>query len=370
MTLDARPDPIDRIAPRRRPDRRAVMYQEWRHLLFVHWEVPAGPLQALLPPGLDLDTYDGRAFVGLVPFTMRGVRPRRLPGDPCLSNFHETNVRTYVHRDGRDPGVWFFSLDAANPAAVALARAWFGLPYYHARMCVEVDDREAARARPDLRLGAGRLGARRRLSEVRRRVVGPPSSPPSRGRSKNFWSSDTSSIRPTEAGSGAARSTTRPTPSGGRTGHPRRDPARRLGHPPARRRAARPLRGGRPGRGLRADAGLTPRRVKIRCKPLILRGPGALPSPAASRIDVRGPADTSRKKELCGYCHCRRIPHVTAITKRRRDAPGPPDGTVPDRPPSGPAGDRGKRVAKKSWATRKKGLQSRRSSPILATHRG
>jgi uncharacterized protein YqjF (DUF2071 family) len=173
MTLDARPEPIDRIAPRRRPDRQPVMYQEWYHLLFVHWEVPAEPLRALLPAGLDLDTYDGRAYVGLVPFTMRGVRPRRFPSVPWLSSFHETNVRTYVHRDGRDPGVWFFSLDAANPAAVALARAWFGLPYYHARMCVEVDDRGAPG--PSLTYVSERVrGAHRTaLSEVRARVVGP-----------------------------------------------------------------------------------------------------------------------------------------------------------------------------------------------------
>ena len=173
MTLDARPEPIDRIAPKRRPDRRVVMYQEWSHLLFVHWEVPAGPLRALLPPGLELDTYDGRAYVGLVPFTMRGVRPRHLPSAPCLSNFHETNVRTYVHRGGRDPGVWFFSLDAANPAAVALARAWFGLPYYHARMCVEVEDPGGAGPALTYVSERVRAGGRPARSEVRARVVGP-----------------------------------------------------------------------------------------------------------------------------------------------------------------------------------------------------
>jgi uncharacterized protein YqjF (DUF2071 family) len=149
------------------------MYQEWYHLLFVHWEVPAEPLQALLPPGLDLDTYEGRAYVGLVPFTMRGVRPRGLPSVPYLSNFHETNVRTYVHRDGRDPGVWFFSLDAANPVAVALARGLFGLPYYRARMCLEADPGNGHG--PALTYVSERPGPARRptLAEVRARVVGP-----------------------------------------------------------------------------------------------------------------------------------------------------------------------------------------------------
>lgn len=173
MTADARPDAIDRLAPRRRPDGRAVMYQEWRHLLFVHWEVPAEPLRALLPPGLDLDTYEGRAYIGLVPFTMRGVRPRGLPSVPWLSNFHETNVRTYVHRGGRDPGVWFFSLDAANPVAVALARSWFGLPYFHAQMCVEADGPDDPG--PTLTYVSERVrpGPRPVLAEVRARAFGP-----------------------------------------------------------------------------------------------------------------------------------------------------------------------------------------------------
>jgi uncharacterized protein YqjF (DUF2071 family) len=115
------------------------MYQKWRSLLFLHWAFPPEEVRGLLPRGvgLELDTFGGRAYVGLVPFTMRGVRPAYLPAVPWLSRFHETNVRTYVHRGGRDPGVWFFSLDAANPVAVALARGLFHLPYFHARMGLE-----------------------------------------------------------------------------------------------------------------------------------------------------------------------------------------------------------------------------------------
>ncbi|MBN1207353.1 MAG: DUF2071 domain-containing protein [Myxococcaceae bacterium] len=130
----AEPDTIDRIAPTRRPDARPVMYQRWRTLLFLHWELPAEVLARQLPPGLTLDTYEGRAFVGLVPFTMQGVRPAGLPAFSPVSDFHETNVRTYVHREGKDPGVWFFSLEAASRIAVRLARAWFKLPYHFARM--------------------------------------------------------------------------------------------------------------------------------------------------------------------------------------------------------------------------------------------
>ena len=91
-------------------------------------------MQRLLPQGLNLYTFEGRAYVGLVPFTMTGVRPIWVPPVPGLSNFHECNVRTYVHVEGRDPGVWFFSLDAANPIAVRIARATWKLPYFYARM--------------------------------------------------------------------------------------------------------------------------------------------------------------------------------------------------------------------------------------------
>ena len=128
---------IDRVAASRRPvDQRVVMYQSWRSLLFLHWRFRPEAIRPLLPSGLglELDTYGGQAYVGLVPFTMRGVRPKGLPAVSWLSNFHETNVRTYVHVHGHAPGVWFFSLEAANPLAVALGRAWFSLPYHHARM--------------------------------------------------------------------------------------------------------------------------------------------------------------------------------------------------------------------------------------------
>jgi len=130
---------IDRIAPTRRPEGRAAGYQRWRHLAFVHWRVPVATLRPLVPGALAIDTFDGEAFVGIVPFTMQGVRPRWAPAVPGISNFHETNVRTYVHRDGADPGVWFFSLDAARRLAVALARTFWHLPYHHARMTLAAE---------------------------------------------------------------------------------------------------------------------------------------------------------------------------------------------------------------------------------------
>ncbi len=128
---------IDRGSPTRRPDRRAVMRQKWRELLFAHWPVPPEMVRPFVPPELDLDLFEGRAYLGLVPFTMTGVRPVGLPSVWGLSSFHETNVRTYVHVEGRNPGVWFFSLDAANSCAVRLARAFFHLPYHRAQMFLE-----------------------------------------------------------------------------------------------------------------------------------------------------------------------------------------------------------------------------------------
>ena len=113
------------------PNASHVMHQTWHDLLFMHWRVPAESLRQHLPTALSLDTFDDSAWIGIVPFRMSDVRPRFLPALPWLSAFPELNVRTYVTLDGR-PGVWFFSLDAGNPLAVWIARAWFKLPYFTA----------------------------------------------------------------------------------------------------------------------------------------------------------------------------------------------------------------------------------------------
>lgn len=116
------------------PGRPPVMQQLWRDLLFIHWPVPVAVIQDALPAGITVDTFDGFAWIALVPFQMRNVRPVWAPSVPGLSNFAECNVRTYVHINGKAPGVWFFSLDAANAIACAIARLTFSLPYFHAKM--------------------------------------------------------------------------------------------------------------------------------------------------------------------------------------------------------------------------------------------
>jgi uncharacterized protein YqjF (DUF2071 family) len=114
------------------------MTQRWHDLLFAHWPVPVAQVRPRVPGALSIDTYDGEAWVGVVPFRMTNVRPRFTPPLPWLSAFAELNVRTYVTRDGR-PGVYFFSLDAANPLAVAAARIWAHLAYFTADMSVQRD---------------------------------------------------------------------------------------------------------------------------------------------------------------------------------------------------------------------------------------
>ena len=111
--------------------------QVWHDLLFAHWPVSPDVMRPLVPPQLRLDTYDAQCWVGIVPFHMSGVRMRGIPPLPGLSAFPELNVRTYVSCKDK-PGVYFFSLDAANVPAVWAARSFFHLPYFFSRMRVEV----------------------------------------------------------------------------------------------------------------------------------------------------------------------------------------------------------------------------------------
>jgi len=109
------------------------MHQNWGKLLFMHWAIDAEALRPLIPSQLSIDTFDGKAWIGVVPFTMWGIRASFVPAIPGARAFHELNVRTYVHFNGV-PGVWFFSLDAANNLAVWGARTFYHLPYFNARM--------------------------------------------------------------------------------------------------------------------------------------------------------------------------------------------------------------------------------------------
>ncbi|WP_234044890.1 YqjF family protein [Haloferula rosea] len=119
---------------RDRPIGRPVMSQRWANLLFLHWQVDPEELSPHLPEGLHLDLHEGNAWLGIVPFHMQRIRPSGLLPLPWLSWFLELNVRTYVHDEQGNPGVWFFSLDCDQPLAVEFARRSFHLPYQHASM--------------------------------------------------------------------------------------------------------------------------------------------------------------------------------------------------------------------------------------------
>jgi uncharacterized protein YqjF (DUF2071 family) len=110
----------------------------WVDLAFMHWRVDPGILRPLIPGRLELETFDGSAWLGVVPFRMEDVRVRFSPPIPGTSAFPELNVRTYV-RHGERFGVWFFSLDAANRLAVRAARLLYNLPYYDAEMRVRAE---------------------------------------------------------------------------------------------------------------------------------------------------------------------------------------------------------------------------------------
>lgn len=128
------------LAAREHPPRAHVMLQRWEKLAFLHWRWDAETIQRTLPPGLTVDTFQGDAWLAIVPFYMRGIRPRFCPPVPGISNFLELNVRTYVRDAKGRHGVWFYSLDCDQPLAVWTARSFFHLPYQHARMSAPQSD--------------------------------------------------------------------------------------------------------------------------------------------------------------------------------------------------------------------------------------
>lgn len=131
-----------RLNERTRPDGPVVMLQRWEHLLFLHWRYEAAIVQASLPPGLTVDTWDGSAWLGIVPLFMRDVRPRFVPAIPAISDFYELNLRTYVYDAMGRPGVYFHSLDCNQPLAVEAARRMLGLRYEHCAIEAKVEEAE------------------------------------------------------------------------------------------------------------------------------------------------------------------------------------------------------------------------------------
>lgn len=140
-----------------------MLSQSWRDLLFAHWRVAPEVIRPRVPEQLDLDLYDGSAWIAVTPFLLADFRARGLPGLPGLSEFPELNLRTYVRAGGR-AGVHFFSLDAGSRTAVAGARILFRLPYRHALMEIGGEDGDVTfrSRRPD---GSARFVARYRPTD-------------------------------------------------------------------------------------------------------------------------------------------------------------------------------------------------------------
>jgi uncharacterized protein len=149
-----------------------IGFQRWDSILFVHWAMEAGALRPLLPDRVSVDEHDGRAYVSLTPFTLVGGRIGPLPPLPGLRTFHELNVRTYVRGPNGEPAIWFFSLEAANPLAAALARFALRLPYVHAhiRRSRDGDRHEYRSERP--RSGSGFRATWRVAGDARPAVQG------------------------------------------------------------------------------------------------------------------------------------------------------------------------------------------------------
>ncbi len=113
-------------------------YQEWNNALFLHWEVETSELQRFVPKELEIDLYEGKAWVSVVLFAMDNIRPRLLPAFPPISNFTEINVRTYV-KNGHQAGVYFLSIEGSKRLSCKLAKAISGLPYRYSKMSSSKD---------------------------------------------------------------------------------------------------------------------------------------------------------------------------------------------------------------------------------------
>ncbi len=170
------PDPLPRPA----------VVQRWDRLTFVHWRYDPAVVQRILPTGLEVDTFDGEAWVALVPFEMQRVRPPWGPAVPYLTTFPETNIRTYVRGPDGGRGVWFSSLEITRILSVGVARSVFHVPYTWARM--RIDERGDELGYVSERLWPAPRGAR---SRVVVRPRGPAEATPLLEFLTNRWSAYT-----------------------------------------------------------------------------------------------------------------------------------------------------------------------------------
>lgn len=120
------------------PAFRWTMKQTWEHFLFAHWPVPVDAIRSFVPEALDIDTWDGQAWIGILPFRIGGIRLKYMPSLPWMRSFPEINVRTYI-RSGGESAIIFLSMDASHPLLVPIAKQWYRLPYHQAKMRLRAD---------------------------------------------------------------------------------------------------------------------------------------------------------------------------------------------------------------------------------------
>jgi uncharacterized protein YqjF (DUF2071 family) len=121
----------NRLAVRERPNEIPIMHQRWQNLLFLHWAYDQDKIQNTLPPGLKVDTFQGKAYITMSPFSMKDLSVAFLPPIPGIDSYIEVNVRTYVYDKNDTPGIWFYSLDLNSFYFSKLARKTFSLPYFY-----------------------------------------------------------------------------------------------------------------------------------------------------------------------------------------------------------------------------------------------
>ncbi|WP_144460617.1 YqjF family protein [Siminovitchia fortis] len=117
------------------PPNNWIMRQAWRDVLFLHWPIQPEQLRPFIPSLLEIDTYDGAAWIGIVAFRMEGIYFRGLSFFSVVAPFSEVNVRTYVKYKGK-PGVFFISLDVNDWASLNIAKRWYRLPYHSADIAI------------------------------------------------------------------------------------------------------------------------------------------------------------------------------------------------------------------------------------------
>ncbi|MFC4619557.1 YqjF family protein [Camelliibacillus cellulosilyticus] len=122
------------------PSKRYIMRQTWRNLLFLHWPIPFEKLRPHIPSSLQIDTFNGTAWIGIILFVLEGIYPRGISFISLTPKFPEINVRTYVKRDGK-PGIYFMSIDVENWASLKIAKRWYRLPYHSAQISFRKEGR-------------------------------------------------------------------------------------------------------------------------------------------------------------------------------------------------------------------------------------